>query len=221
MPSAQELYQIADELRAMAAMGLRFSKDPYDLARYKQLLLVSARLIADLEESTPETIVRQYEGILEQVSPRLGADAAVFREGKILLIRRSDNGLWCMPGGQVDVGESLSEASRRELWEETGLRGKVIKLLAILDSRFWLSTSKFHMYYTTFLIEIDPADQPQTTHEATEVGFFSEENLPPLFSSHRARVPLMFRLMRGELPVPQFDFPVETSSYYYREEISE
>lgn len=204
MSTTSELYQIADEIRAMAAMGLKFATDHYDLDRYKRLLEVSARLVATLERASPEEILEQFAGSLDHVCPRLGADAAVFRDGKILLIKRSDNGLWCTPGGQVDVGESLAEAALRELWEETGLRGEIVKFLGVFDSRFWNSTSKFHMYHNTFLVEIGNAE-PQLSNESTDVGFFAEDNLPPLFSSHRARVPFTFKLWRGEMSTPYFD----------------
>jgi ADP-ribose pyrophosphatase YjhB (NUDIX family) len=49
---------------------------------------------------------------------------------KILLTRRTDNGKWCLPGGGVDAGESVSEACEREVLEETGLIVKLKGLLA-------------------------------------------------------------------------------------------
>lgn len=46
-------------------------------------------------------------------------------EGKILLHRRSDNDLWALPGGSMDIGESISETAVREVKEETGLDVRV------------------------------------------------------------------------------------------------
>ncbi|MGY0004128.1 NUDIX hydrolase [Micromonospora sp. I033] len=43
-------------------------------------------------------------------------------DGRVLLIKRSDNSLWALPGGAQDVGESTAQAARREVEEETGLR---------------------------------------------------------------------------------------------------
>lgn len=51
--------------------------------------------------------------------------------GRVLLIQRSDNGLWALPGGTQDVGERLFETAEREVLEETGYRVKVVDLIGI------------------------------------------------------------------------------------------
>lgn len=50
-------------------------------------------------------------------------------DGRILLIRRSDNGLWALPGGAMDVGEYLADAAVREVREETGLDVEIVGIL--------------------------------------------------------------------------------------------
>lgn len=57
-------------------------------------------------------------------SPLLGASAAIFREGRVLIARRARPpaaGMWSLPGGLVEPGETLAEAVAREVMEETGL----------------------------------------------------------------------------------------------------
>ena len=49
-------------------------------------------------------------------------------EGRILLERRSDCGLWGFPGGKIEPGESIRESAVREVWEETGLEIKITRL---------------------------------------------------------------------------------------------
>ena len=63
---------------------------------------------------------------------RVGCSAAIFGEGddKILLARRSDNGLWHMAGGGLEPGESAAEACAREIREELGLEIEVGRLIA-------------------------------------------------------------------------------------------
>ena len=59
------------------------------------------------------------------MKPQLAVSASVFRDGRILLVRRARApglGLWSLPGGRVEVGESLEIALRREVMEETGLQ---------------------------------------------------------------------------------------------------
>ncbi len=61
---------------------------------------------------------------------KIGASVAIMQEGRLLVTRRADNGLWCLPGGGVDAGETWSEAAIREAREETGLEVAIDSVLA-------------------------------------------------------------------------------------------
>lgn len=64
-------------------------------------------------------------------APELAVSAAIFRNGEVLVVRRAGapaKGLWTLPGGRVEVGETLVEAVRREVIEETTLVVDVIGL---------------------------------------------------------------------------------------------
>ena len=173
------------------------------------MLSASARLVSTIENRSPEEVFQEFQDNTSHLCPRIGAGAAVFKDGKVLLIKRHDNGLWAYPGGLVEVGETLAEAAERELWEETRIRGQATQLIGIFDSRKWKSQVKAHMYHTLFRVEsADPS--PEITTEATEVGFFSEDNLPPLAPGHQLRVPLVFRLLR-EKATPFFDATIATT----------
>jgi 8-oxo-dGTP diphosphatase len=57
-------------------------------------------------------------------SPRVGVGAVVLREGQVLLVRRGtapSQGLWAIPGGVLELGETLQKAAEREILEETGI----------------------------------------------------------------------------------------------------
>lgn len=76
-------------------------------------------------------IQREYPG-----SPLLGVGAVVFFQGRILLVRRGHEplkGKWSLPGGLVEVGESLLDGVRREVLEETGLSVEPVELVELLD----------------------------------------------------------------------------------------
>lgn len=188
-------------------MGLYYAKTEYDKERYQHVLSIALDLLATLEERPFEEVKREFlEDNWLHMSPAAGAEAVIVREEQILLIKRSDNGLWAIPGGLVEVGETLAEAAERELWEETGIHGQVTKLLGIFDSRLWHSKTKAHLYHAIFLAETTNLT-PQTSIEATEVSFFGEDNLPELAHGHHQRVPLIFKILRGEIPAPYFDTP--------------
>jgi ADP-ribose pyrophosphatase YjhB (NUDIX family) len=61
----------------------------------------------------------------------LSVSAMVWRDDEILLMRRSDNGCWGLPGGFVELGESVSEAARREVEEETGWSIEIGRLIGV------------------------------------------------------------------------------------------
>ena len=65
-----------------------------------------------------------------------GCSATIFdtTRQRVLLTRRTDNGLWCLPGGGMDPGESATEACAREVLEETGLVVQVGRLLGVYTS---------------------------------------------------------------------------------------
>jgi len=209
MSTNDDLYLIADELQAIANMGSRFSKNEHDLERYNQIRSISARMLGVIENRSPDEMLEQLENNLSHVSPILGSEAALFQKDQILLIKRHDDGLWAIPGGLVDVGESWAKAAERELWEETNVRGQATKLMGVFDSRNWKSKSNLHLYHAVFLVEsTDPS--PSVTSEATDVGFFSEDNLPPLSRGHHLRVPFVFKFYKGEQPMAFFDLSTDS-----------
>lgn len=209
----QALYQIADELRAIANAGMKWSENGYDRERYAHILKASAELVATIENVSAEEIYRKYTSNLDHLSPILCVEAAVFRDNKILLIQRSDDHTWAMPGGLLEVGESPAQGAERELWEEAGLRGKADRLLGLFDTRFWPSRSRMQLCIALFLIQAEGApglhsgveDRLSSLKETLDVGFFDENHLPELNVGHTARVPLTFRLARGEMETPYFD----------------
>ena len=69
--------------------------------------------------------------------PRLGASACVWRHGKVLLVQRGKEpwyGVWSLPGGAVEFGETAREAAHRELMEETGVTADLQRLVDIDDA---------------------------------------------------------------------------------------
>jgi len=192
MDLQQELYRVADELRSIANLGLEYGQNDYDRHRYRRVLASSAKIIAAVEGSAVDLVLRTYADNLSHVCPLLGASAAVFRNGALLLVRRHDNGLWDMPGGAVDVGETLAEAAERELLEETGISGVATRLVGIWDSRIVGARVKAQMFDACFEVQSDGT--PSTSPEAIAVGFFGESALPKMSPGADVVVPAVFRL---------------------------
>jgi ADP-ribose pyrophosphatase YjhB (NUDIX family) len=203
---AQELSEIARELRAIAAFGLNFAANPFDEERYQAVLSASARLEAFIQGEEAESLLHTYRQNAFSLSAMPSTEAVVLDKGRILLVQRKDDGLWALPGGITDPGETLAESAKRELWEETGVRGRIRQLLGLFDSRLWQSDKRIHFYHALFLIEAeDPVPRPSP--EVFDAAYFEETSLPPLSSGHHLRVPFVFRQLRGEAPIPYFDDP--------------
>jgi ADP-ribose pyrophosphatase YjhB (NUDIX family) len=64
--------------------------------------------------------------------PTLGVNIAIRdHHNRVLLTRREDFDMWCLPGGGVEVGETLAQAARREAQEETGLQVALTRLVGV------------------------------------------------------------------------------------------
>ena len=199
---------VGDELRGIANEGVRCADNDYDNRRYGRVLSLSARLVAAIEQRSSDDVMEDYKQHLAHITPFVGAEAAVLRDGRMLLIQREDNGLWAMPGGATDVGETWAQSVVRELREETGLVGTAKKLLGVFDSRIWGSRSKYQFYAGLWLVEVSDDQSPMAGAETTDVGFFAEHDVPAELSpGHVRRVPMAFKLARGEVQARYFDPP--------------
>jgi 8-oxo-dGTP pyrophosphatase MutT (NUDIX family) len=115
---------------------------------------------------------------------RLGCSAAIFDEqGRILLTKRSDNGQWCLPGGAVDPGETVTEAIEREVWEETGLRVRVKRLVGIYSHADQLVVypdgNKVQVVALHFEVEVT-GGEAGLSNEVSDFGYFSLEEMEGL-----------------------------------------
>jgi 8-oxo-dGTP pyrophosphatase MutT (NUDIX family) len=128
-----------------------------------------------------------------RISP--GCSALIFDPTgqKILLTRRTDNGRWCLPGGRMDPGESIEETCVREVWEETGLRVRVIKLLGLYSSPHFIikyaDGNRWQVFSVSFQAEITGGELG-LSDETTEVGYFTLAEIEQMdvMDSHRVRI---------------------------------
>jgi ADP-ribose pyrophosphatase YjhB (NUDIX family) len=136
----------------------------------------------------PETDVTKAREI------RAGVAAVIQNgAGQILLQRRSDNGLWGLPGGSVEIGESVREAIVREVREETGLSVEVVRLIGVYsDPRIQIvrypDGNVVHYISTLFACRIEAGDL-RTCEETLALQFFNPADLPDDFlPMHRVRI---------------------------------
>lgn len=194
-------------LQAISQDGLTYTRDHYDVERYEQLREVAAEILA--AHSTGD--IEEARGLLNlekgPATPKVDVRAAVFRGGKLLLIKETEDGLWSLPGGWADVGESASEAAVRETYEESGYRTRAVKLVSAYDrDRQGHPPIPYYVYKLNFLCEIEE-ETPVGDTDSIGVAFFGENEIPELSLTRvtPAQVSRFFEHHRWpELP-PDFD----------------
>jgi len=135
------------------------------------------------------------ERIGKQGKLSVGCSAVIFDEAhqKILLTRRSDNGRWCLPGGHMEVGESVAEACAREVEEETGLQVQILRLIGVYSSPHMLLTyadgNRYQIVALCFEAEAKDGE-PGLSDETTEAGYFTpaEIEMMDVMEHHRPRI---------------------------------
>ena len=108
--------------------------------------------------------------------PKVATAMILERDGRVLLVRRGTEpglGLWSLPGGYVDRGEVVEEAAVREVWEETGLRTEVARLVGVFSEK---GSPVVLVVYAGEIVE----GEPEARDEVMEVGIFAVGELPPL-----------------------------------------
>jgi|ERR1019366_824335 ADP-ribose pyrophosphatase YjhB (NUDIX family) len=127
-----------------------------------------------------------------QNTPKIAVNAIVFNgQGEVLLARRTDNGMWCIPGGHVDLGETLANACLRELREETGLEAEVVKLVGVYsdpqNSLHIAQGPEWHTIRVSFLCKIT-GGTIRPSEETSEIKYFKVNQLPSLITDHVRRI---------------------------------
>jgi len=107
----------------------------------------------------------------------------ILSDGRIVLIRRRDDGLWALPGGMVDWGEDIPTTVRRELLEETGLElTKIRRLVGVYSSPD--RDPRIHSICVVVEAEVEGKMDIQDTLEVMEIKAFTPGSLPQGPMSH-------------------------------------
>src|SRR5215207_3054805 len=115
-------------------------------------------------------------------------------KGEVLMIRRTDNENWALPGGAMDIGETIAEAGARETREETGIECEIASLVGVYTNprHVMLYTSNGEVRQKCSLVFAARATggEPTTSSESSEVRWVAPNDLDryPMHASMRQRV---------------------------------
>lgn len=196
----------AIEIQSIAQCGLTYAKDAYDIERYEQLRNISAEMLSyktDIPVDKIKSLFCNEEGYQ---TPKLDTRAAIFKEGKILLVHEK-SGKWSLPGGWVDVLESIESNTIKEVREESGLEVTAKKIIAIQDrNKHNVPLYAYGICKVFVLCDIIGGTFIENI-ETTEIGYFSLNNLPTLAEekTNREQIELCFKAEKDEQWVVLFD----------------
>lgn len=169
----------AIEIQSIAQAGLTYTKDEYDKERYDKLRNIASEMLSyktDIPSNKVKDLFCNENGYQ---TPKLDTRAVVFKEDKILLVREK-NGLWSLPGGWVDVLESIESNTIKEVKEESGLDVIAKRIIAIQD-RNKHNKPLYPYGVCKIFVECEVIGGEFTENiETTEIGYFSIDNLPTL-----------------------------------------
>lgn len=171
----------AKEIQFIAQAGIEYSRDPFDRERFERLREVSAEMLSLMTDVPLEKVRDLFCNETGFQTPKLDSRAAIIRDGKILLVREHD-GLWAMPGGWVDVDQTIRSNIEKEVREEAGLAVEVGRLVALHEfsrrncNRVW----PYNIIKAFVLCK--PLGEPELPDniETSAVEWFSPDDLPPL-----------------------------------------
>ena len=169
----------AIEIQSIAQIGLTYTKDEYDKERYEQLRNIASEMLSYKTDIPVDKVKNLFCNEQGYQTPKLDTRAAIFKDDKILLVHEK-NGFWSLPGGWVDILESIESNTIKEVKEEAGLDVVAKKVIAIQD-RNKHNTPIYPYGVCKVFVECEVMGGEFVENiETVEIGYFSIDNLPKL-----------------------------------------
>ncbi|MDR6938847.1 NUDIX hydrolase N-terminal domain-containing protein [Arcanobacterium hippocoleae] len=182
-PSEPQWLSWAKELQALSQSGLAYSQNAFERERYERIREISAEMLAAYaaEEISLETVKALFCNEDGYQTPKLDSRAVVYDAvaDKMLLVKES-NGLWSLPGGWVDVDETVGTNTIKEAREEAGVDVRLERLLAVLIRDNRSSNSWIHNIVKIFVLCTELSGQFKPNLETLDAQYFGEDELPEI-----------------------------------------
>ncbi|MCD6027495.1 MAG: mismatch repair protein MutT [Solimicrobium sp.] len=203
------LFNFIEQVLATAQAGLTFSKDEFDIARFQSLRSAAANLLAQASTIDVSTIKDWVSLDQGYPTPKMDVRGMILdKQDYILLVRERCDGLWTLPGGWCDIGESAGKSVEREVQEETGFTCDAVQLLALFDKYNHAHPPEFpHAYKAFFYCKITGGKIERQTNETIDARFFKVNNLPELSAPRvlAEQIKLLHERIKNKNPETLFD----------------
>ncbi|HAY73592.1 MAG TPA: ADP-ribose pyrophosphatase [Ruminococcaceae bacterium] len=196
----------AIELQSLAQAGLTYSKDAYDIEHFERIREISAEIAAHKSDVPIEKVKDIFCNEKGYQTPKLDTRAAVFKDGKILLVREN-NGKWSLPGGWVDVNVSVGENTVKEVKEESGLDVTAQRIIAVQDRAKHNLPAYAYGICKIFVLCKLIGGHFENNIETTGFSYFSLDELPELAEekNNADQIKMCFDAYSDEKMPVQFD----------------
>ena len=156
---------------------MQFVFKAYDKERYEEIRSIAAEMISVKTDIPVERVYDLFCNETGYQTPKVDTRAAVFIDGKILLVHEN-NGTWSLPGGWCDVNQSVASNTEKEVREESGLTVKSEKIIAVQDWRKHNVTNYAYGVIKIFVQCKYEFGEFEKNIETTEIGFFGKDEIP-------------------------------------------
>ena len=206
MNNIEKWLEWAIELQSLAQAGLTYGKDIYDKERYERIRDISAEILSHKTDISIEKVKDLFCNEIGYQTPKLDTRAAIFENGKILLVKEN-NGKWSLPGGWVDVNVSVKENTIKEVKEEAGLDVSADKIIAVQDRAKHNLPVYAYGVCKVFVLCSVLGGQFVENIETTEFQYFGEFEIPELAEekNNLEQIKMCFRAYRSENWETEFD----------------
>ena len=211
--TSQDLVRWSEALAGIARTGLGFTESLYEQERFEEVLAVAAdmRVAAgstyDTEDLVHEWMKSVGQGVPGYQTPKVAVGAVVGNDkGEILLVQRSDSGVWLYPTGWADIGYSASEVAVKEVGEETGIECEVVQLIGVFDG-MRRGFTNIPLYSLVFHCRAIGGELNPHPLECTDVGWFAQDALPERTARPEQWADQAFAAIRGEAVDVLYDRP--------------
>lgn len=180
-----DMFALLDEIQVIARNGLHYStNNPYDHERYERLLSIATQQYSKLLDMPEEEIQARFSQEIGHITPKIGADAAIFNErGEILLMDRVDGSGWCLPCGWVEPNEKPVETVIRETREETGLEVKATQLVGVFTQMPGSRNGPHTLIAVVHLCEV-VGGELTLSHEGLALRYWPIDEVPKWHGTH-------------------------------------
>jgi 8-oxo-dGTP pyrophosphatase MutT (NUDIX family) len=188
-----------ESIHRLAVEGERETDDRYNRLRFARIAHTMGALLDGVGNDAP--LGTGHVAALEARTPVTAAEALILDgTGRILLMRRSDNGQWCMPGGACEVGESSAATAVRETLEEVCLDVDIDGLIGVYDNRVIGAPDPGSWVMFLYAAHLkNPGQRPGPSTESLEAAWFHPRDIDTLdmFNGEEIKISRALEVLKG------------------------